>query len=328
FDRLGRLILANPEAHNVGLRLGISLYSHIGETFAEISQKLPDTISLSEVMQGGDSMEINFGKAGEFVIRIAEVPGLKKEVDSYVVVGQEVTGERQLNRSRSELLHVLSHDLGNTLSQALGYTDLLLTDTDEKDQIGIFVRRVYDALVQGKSLIRDVVEIEYAETQGVRLDKPFDIATLMEQVVQGLIVVAELKEQSLTYELSHDPQRPLIGNRSLVRQALENLVSNAIKYTPDGGQVLVRLDTNGAGVKISVSDNGIGIPADEQANIWERFYRVKSMETEGIQGTGLGLNLVRSVIESHDGRVSVESAPGRGSIFRVWLPYAPVEPEK
>ena len=99
-----------------------------------------------------------------------------------------------------------------------------------------------------------------------------------------------------------------------------NLVDNAIKYSPDGGQVTIRLDQNGNGCLIEVADQGLGIPADEQDRIFEKFYRLDPQQTKGVGGSGLGLYICRELVERMDGQLSVESEPGVGSRFQVALP--------
>jgi two-component system phosphate regulon sensor histidine kinase PhoR len=113
---------------------------------------------------------------------------------------------------------------------------------------------------------------------------------------------------------------PLQGNARRLEQVITNLIGNAIKYTPDAGKIDVTLKAKGPYLVLDVSDNGIGIPLEDQPHVFEKFYRVRNDETADIGGTGLGLSIVRSVVEKHGGRVWVESKPGEGSTFIVLLP--------
>ena len=112
----------------------------------------------------------------------------------------------------------------------------------------------------------------------------------------------------------------VIGDRTLLRQAVSNLVDNSIKYTPAGGQVSVGLGMNDQEAVIRIADTGIGIAAEDQVRLFEKFYRIKRRETGNVQGTGLGLALVKSIIERHGGRVWVESELNKGSTFYIALP--------
>ena len=119
---------------------------------------------------------------------------------------------------------------------------------------------------------------------------------------------------------------PVRGSVTQLRQAIANLVSNAIKYTPEEGRVEVSFQVDGERLGLSVRDNGYGISPERQARVFERFYRAREPGTDHIGGTGLGLSLVKTVIERHGGQVWFTSAPGVGSTFGFWLPMTHAEP--
>jgi signal transduction histidine kinase len=112
----------------------------------------------------------------------------------------------------------------------------------------------------------------------------------------------------------------MMGNRTNIEELVSNLISNAIRYSPDGGRIVVRADENKDRVKIVVSDTGLGIPEDEIAHIFDRFFRVKNEKTRHINGTGLGLAIVKSIVEAHHGSIKVESELGKGTSFSVYFP--------
>lgn len=327
FDTHLRLILANPAAHKAVGRLDLSLYDYVGKSFNRLRKALALDISFFQSTPIGDAFEVNLGAAGEFIIYVAQAVGLRGRVEGYVVVAEEVTEERQLNRARSELLYILSHDLGNILSLALGYTSLMLEDPVTGEEYITYVRRIFEALTRAKALIRDVVEIEYAKTHGLQIAKPYYLEEALQNVVRDMQALAALQNQTLTFTVIKNPPQELVGNVSLIRQAFENLVTNAIKYTPGGGEITIILDSTETDAIVTVSDTGIGIPADQLPLIWDRFYRVNSEQVRSIQGLGLGLNLVRSVIQAHQGRIEVESEVGKGSTFRVYLPLVIEQPQ-
>ena len=121
-------------------------------------------------------------------------------------------------------------------------------------------------------------------------------------------------------DLNAEGARSIDCDEAKLKQVLVNLVDNAIKYSPDGGQVTIRLDQNGNGCLIEVADQGLGIPAEEQDRIFEKFYRLDPQQTKGVGGSGLGLYICRELVERMDGQLSVESEPGVGSRFQVALP--------
>jgi two-component system, OmpR family, phosphate regulon sensor histidine kinase PhoR len=120
------------------------------------------------------------------------------------------------------------------------------------------------------------------------------------------------------------PVPALVGDRGRLAQVLDNLVSNALKFTPEGGRVEVRTSTTDDYVYLEVEDSGIGIPAAEQPRLFERFFRAASATERAIPGTGLGLAIVKAIVEAHAGRIEVVSAPGKGTTFRVELPLREV----
>jgi len=326
FNKQQTLVLANPAAEQVSQRVGLSIYSFIGKTIQEIIPKIPselETPTWGERFAIGEPFELFLPDVGTFIIQVAEMLGKDEEdeIDGFVVVAQEVTEERRLNDVTSELLHVLSHDLGNILSLGLGYTALMLEEKPKDDaEYFKYMRRIFDSLNRARSLIKDVVELEYAKQHGLQIAKPYSLEETLQFVVSDLRDQADFNDQELAYTVQQAPINPLVGNRSLVKQAFDNLVSNGLKYTPKGGQVNVHLNIDNTHAIITVSDTGIGIPPDDLPNIFERHYRVKSDATSNIQGTGIGLNLVQSVIEQHNGTIKVTSQVGTGSVFTVYLP--------
>jgi signal transduction histidine kinase len=142
--------------------------------------------------------------------------------------------------------------------------------------------------------------------------------------VQAATPAASASQITLACET---PERLLVMlDHDRIRQAIDNLVSNAIKYTPPQGQVDVRLRVDGRRIDLSVADTGIGIEAADRDRLFTRFFRSRHAEEQSIQGVGLGLSITKSIVESHGGRVEVDSEVGRGSTFRVRVPVDPAEP--
>ena len=151
--------------------------------------------------------------------------------------------------------------------------------------------------------------------------EPCDLGVIVEKAVVGQQGHAELKKQTLQTQIV--PDLPLVqGNPLRLGQVVSNLLGNAIKYTPERGHISLSVVVEGGQVVVTVEDDGIGIPQNDLAHIFGKFYRVKSPETDGIIGSGLGLSIVKSIIEKHRGRVWVRSQIGVGSAFIVVLPAA------
>ncbi len=245
---------------------------------------------------------------------LTPIPGV-----GYVAVMQDITHLKELDRMKSEFVSTVSHDLRSPLTTIKGFVQLLPKAGPLTPQQQEFRTKILNSVENITELIEDLLDIGKIEA-GVGLEMDVcQLDAIINKVVENLRSQAEAKGQRLHVELP--PQLPpVLGNDLRLGQVVANLVSNAIKYTPDGGLINVRARNSNDQVIVSVQDTGLGIPPADQPYIFDKFYRVKSPETEGISGTGLGLAIVKSVIERHNGRVWVESEPGVGSTFTFILP--------
>jgi len=148
-----------------------------------------------------------------------------------------------------------------------------------------------------------------------------DLPTLTREAVEAARPRAEAKHLALEATTQEIP--PMAGDRDRLAQVLDNLVSNAVKFTPDGGSVSVRLAALDGEAVIEVKDTGVGIPAAEQSRLYERFYRASTATERAIPGVGLGLTIAKAIVEAHGGDLGFDSVQGRGTTFRVRLPRRP-----
>ncbi len=245
------------------------------------------------------------------------------EYKQWVVVLTDISTMTELSKLKTQLIRMASHDLKNPLSHVMGYAGLLLDMRDSENRLSEqnhrFVSSIMHAAEIMQQIINDILSLEQLRSEVVQYDS-VDLCGLVSLVVADHQLEANSRHQSLTVEIQDDI--PTIrGNQSHITQAVINLVNNAIKYTPDKGEIIVRLlKTNNHQVRLEVEDTGYGIPEESQPKLFTEFYRVKTAETEGISGTGLGLSLVKSIIEAHHGRVWFRSQQGVGSTFFVELP--------
>jgi signal transduction histidine kinase len=231
---------------------------------------------------------------------------------------------KELEKLKSEMIRMASHDLRNPLNNIMGYLELLATSlgqfglTPDQEQYLGSLQRSAQLM---RALLEDLLTLERIESERQGEWQPFDLGGLLVEVAEAQRSSAALKHQTLTLE--RPPNVPaMFGNVTQLRQAIANLVSNAIKYTPDEGRVEMRLEYEQGRLTFSVKDSGYGISPERQERIFERFYRAHEPGTEHIGGTGLGLSLVKTVIERHGGQVWFQSEPGMGSIFGFWVPAA------
>jgi signal transduction histidine kinase len=182
-----------------------------------------------------------------------------------------------------------------------------------------YIQKILEGIEQMNTLIGDLLNLRRVEAGvGIRQD-PCRLGLILVEAVDAMRARASAKNISLQL-LPAEGAPTVLGDRILLRQAVNNLVDNAIKYTPAGGEVLVSLDTLDQEVVIRIKDSGIGIAPGDQVRLFEKFYRIKRRETGNIKGTGLGLALVKSIVERHGGRVRVESTINEGSTFYIELP--------
>jgi signal transduction histidine kinase len=167
---------------------------------------------------------------------------------------------------------------------------------------------------------------EFLDIEKIRSSKidaaEVDLVTVMRDAQREFGHQAHARQQTLTFRA---PDTPVLIEADVfqIQEALNNLLSNAIKYTPPGGTICVGLEDANDCARVTVTDTGIGIPVEEQPKIFQPFFRVRSIETAQIQGTGLGLSLVRAIVDVHQGAIQMDSVPGKGTTFTIRLPKKP-----
>jgi len=248
------------------------------------------------------------------------------ETSQYIANVRDVTHFREAEQLKQTILSVISHELKTPVSIIKGYADTLAREDanwdEETLQDGLKV--IEEEADRLDTLITNLLEASRLQAGGFKLRLSYlDPIMLARSAVDNL--QATTNNHTITTHFPDDFPH-ILGDYERLREVLTNLLSNAIKYSPDGGKIMVigqqqDLDL----IRISVQDEGIGIPPADQEHIFERFYRVDNRLARQTPGTGLGLYLVKAVIEAHGGQVSVESASGEGSVFHVDLPINPTE---
>ncbi|MEP7335109.1 MAG: ATP-binding protein [Actinomycetota bacterium] len=228
---------------------------------------------------------------------------------------------RELDRLKDEFVALVSHELRTPLTSIRGYLELVLDGapeelTDEQRQFLSVVERNADRL---QRLVGDLLFVAQVDAGRLALELDhLDAAEVGAEAVEAARPAADQK--GLELRLVGDPQAELVGDRARLAQLVDNLVSNAIKFTPAGGHVEVAVRNGGGNVTIEVTDSGMGISAEEQQRLFQRFYRTAAATSQAIPGTGLGLSISKAIVDAHEGTIELESAEGHGTTFRITIP--------
>lgn len=250
--------------------------------------------------------------------RRIEVPTTIDEVGRLALTFNEMLARiEELFRAQQRFVADVSHELRSPLTAVRGNLDLLkrgaVDDPEERAQV---VDAIDSETARMSRLVSDLLLLARQDS-GVPIARhPVELDTLLLDIYRQALVIAK----GVKVTLGSEDQAIILGDRDRLKQVLLNLVDNAIKYTPQGGEVTLSLVKDENWVKIAVQDTGIGIAAENMPNLFDRFYRVDKARSRDAGGTGLGLAIARSVVDAHNGKITVESQPGKGSTFTVWLP--------
>ncbi len=259
--------------------------------------------------------EIEINEGGRF-FNVRFVPLKDKEDSSLLLFLRDITEEKRVETIKKDFVANVSHELRTPLASIKGYSETLLDGgMDDKDTLKEFLRVIDRHATRMARLIDDLLVLSRLESHQMTIvSAPVDLGEIIQATMKGFEKQARDKGLSISSSLPDDLPK-VLGDRDRLEQVIVNLLDNAIKYTPAGGRVGVTAERADGSVKVDVKDTGIGIPADDIPRIFERFYRVDKARSRELGGTGLGLAIVKHIIQGHNGKMQVESSPGKGSTF-------------
>ena len=322
-DRDDRILLVNPSAERA---FGIAAGETVGQKINEaglapvlvriFEEPLPPSKALTE--------EVPLPDGRTLYASVSTILSADGERIGRVALMRDITHLKELDELKSEFVATVSHDLRAPLTFMRGYATMLPMVGEFNDKQREYVEKILHGVGQMSGLIDDLLDLGRIEA-GVGLErKPCHLGAVLVEAVDGMR--ARATANGLTLRLEPAEGVPLVaGDAALLRQAITNLVDNAIKYTPSGGIVTVGLSVRDEQALICVTDTGLGIAPDDQVRLFEKFYRIRRRDTMDIPGTGLGLAIVKSIIERHGGKVWVDSELDKGSTFYISLPLGEVE---
>jgi two-component system phosphate regulon sensor histidine kinase PhoR len=317
-----KILMANEAGRRL---LDFATPDPVGRPLLEVTRARPVHEAVVQALDSTAPMEIEFDAPGTLrrtlSLRATRLPG--QPCPGVMVVLHDMTELRRLENLRRELVANVSHELKTPLTVIKGYAETLRMGAVNDPEHNLhFVHRIEEQADRLHELIQDILQIARLEssTEAFELG-PVSMAGVIRQCADQFADVASSKQIALTAQALLADVTAWADEEG-VRTIVSNLIDNALKYTPAGGTVTVRCLADDAAVTLEVEDTGIGIAPNDQARIFERFYRVDKARSRELGGTGLGLSIVKHLTQAFGGEVRVESQPGLGSTFRVQLPRA------
>ena len=314
-DEKGTIRRANPPGQQM---MGGPL---IGISFARFLVSPPDDEAMAK--NGSALVRCRRLDGEEFWGEISEgeVVEESRRIRKAIVI-RDATGrieaDLRVEKLRNEFISHMTHELRTPLTSIVGYSHLLLENAEAS--IRPQLEAISSSAIELSGIVDDILEFKRtAEAPSERL--PFDLSALVDRLTADLAPVAASHEVSL--HVISGARLGVEGDHKQLGRAITNLISNAIKYSHPGGKVTVEVGAVGSATRVQVSDDGIGIPPEDQARLFERFFRASNAVAGGIPGTGLGLAYVRQVTDGHGGEVVVDSTPGAGTTVTLTLPSMP-----
>jgi signal transduction histidine kinase len=278
------------------------------------------TLDADPVREGLD--EYTHAASGRSFVRYsAPVRAGDESVIGRIYVVREVTAEREADRLKEEFVALVSHELRTPLTAIRGYLELLgeTEGLDEEQQHFLSVVERNSARLL--RLVGDLLFVAQAERGGFTLERaPLDLSAVARDSAQTARPAADAAGVEL--DVTADASIPFVGDAARLGQLVDNLVSNAIKFTPAGGKVAVRTSADPRRAVVEVCDTGSGISPEEQRHLFTRFFRTRRARADAVPGTGLGLAIAMTIAQAHGGTIEVDSRPDAGTTFRVVLPLA------
>ncbi|MBV9476001.1 MAG: PAS domain-containing protein [Acidobacteria bacterium] len=273
-------------------------------------QTVPDYLAVGKHLITGRDLDLS----------IAAAPIESKGIVGAVLVIRDITALQELDRKKDEFLSVASHELRTPLTTIKGYTQLLAQTVNDlaPEERATYINAVLGEIERMMGLISELLDVSRIETNRLQIH-PQTIRWI--EFIEGRVSAFRVQHPTRDMRFdAHAAESLVIADPDRMRQVVDNLLSNALKYSPEGSDIEVRVAEEEGVMRTSVSDRGIGIPRDEIPQLFERFHRARNVSSRYYGGLGLGLYIARAIVEAHGGVITVESEEGSGSTFTMTLP--------
>lgn len=320
-DKEGRIILFNHALENM---IDCSSDRVLGKFHWEIIRNNQLNELLKETLQKGQALtrEITLFSPQEKIFHASANPlSEKNKVWGAVVVLNDITEIKKLEKMRSEFVANVSHELRTPLTSIQGFVETLKEGAiNEPEKAQYFLKIIEKQSNRLNNLIGELLQLSKIESQEIAMNlQSINLRDLIDKIISEFKKKIEQKDHKIKINIS--PQLSLIkADPEQIEVVFRNLLDNAVKYTPDGGEIYISALEKSKNIYIEVADNGIGISAEHLPRIFERFYRANKDRSRKLGGTGLGLAIVKHIVQAHQGTIGVESKPGKGSKFFFTFP--------
>ncbi len=320
FNISGKLILINPTAQRL-----LALDNVDDIEFDSLFQSLNANIKIGDLLyiDNYGTVEREVALQNEQFIRLNFATfNIDNKASGIIVVLRDSTKEQKLELSRREFVANVSHELRTPLTTVKSYAETLIENPiDDRQTTERFLKVIESEADRMTRIVKDLLTLSHLDhtSETVKTNERIDIKPFLESVVDKMMINAKNKNQTLSYRPINDTP-PFKGDRDKLEQVIINIISNAIKYTPEGGNIEVYTGRIYSDIYIKVIDNGIGIPKENLSRVFERFYRVDKARSRDTGGTGLGLAIAKQIVESFNGNITITSEPGKGTEVLISLP--------
>ncbi len=308
----GVVIHANPAAYKIFNIREEDLYNR---NFDEAAEKLDLGITFNDILNDSDK-NYNILSINNLIIKISVVQIINEQnkAEGAMLVLQDVTEQEKLDKMRKEFVANVSHELRTPLTTIRSYTETLLDGAlDNKEYTLNFLKVINSESERMTRLVKDLLQLSKLDYDKMEWNmKSLSILNILRDCVVKMEMAAKQKNQSLSFEAIGELCE-INGDKDRIEQVIINIISNAIKYTPDNGSIKVTAKRLKDSVEIRIADSGIGIPKEDLPRLFERFYRVDKARSRSMGGTGLGLSIAKNIVEAHKGSIRIESEYGKGS---------------
>ncbi|ARK32899.1 cell wall metabolism sensor histidine kinase WalK [Halalkalibacter krulwichiae] len=321
-DKNGRIILMNNRAEEL---LNLSSHSGLGEPIQTIL-RLPETVILQDLYDFPDPLLLDFSDDEAEYLLEAKFSVIQEEngpINGLITVVHDVTEKQKIEQERREFVANVSHELRTPLTTMKSYLEALEDGAMKDKELGPrFLNVTQNETERMIRLVNDLLQLSKIDSLDYQLSfEIINIGSFLNDIIDRFEMIALDKKIRFNRKIANSPVYVKVAPDKLT-QVLDNVISNAMKYSPEGGDIKVQMLQRGEHLQISISDQGMGIPRESQAKIFDRFYRVDKARARSVGGTGLGLAIARELILAHNGDIWVESEYGKGTTIHITLPFS------